>query len=145
MGYNSRDEDWQADRARDDRKHDFDPLPGDVEEPMELHLAPPTNPGLALAVIVKGMKDPRAAGALIDQHVATAIAGAKLDAPMAFERIVAESPQRCAAAKLVGYCEGLAGSATLPLETETQLRRLIAETLSAFGMSAAERHERETV
>lgn len=41
--------------------------------------------------------------------------------------------QRFALAKMVGYCEGVAGSGILGNE-EPSLRAVIAETLAAFGM-----------
>lgn len=50
--------------------------------------------------------------------------------------------QRLAVAKLVGYAEGVVKSGILPDDSEVMLRRLIAETLTAFDMpSKAERAE----
>jgi hypothetical protein len=51
--------------------------------------------------------------------------------------------QRCAIAKLVGYCEGLANSGLLGEELETKLRRNIAEALVAFNMPSKVERERE--
>lgn len=48
--------------------------------------------------------------------------------------------QRAAVAKLVGYAEGVIGSGILPDDCEIMLRKIIAETLTAFNMpSKAER------
>jgi hypothetical protein len=50
--------------------------------------------------------------------------------------------QRAAVAKLVGYCEGIAGSGKVGEHVEGRLRELIAETLTAFDMpSKVERED----
>jgi hypothetical protein len=49
--------------------------------------------------------------------------------------------QRCAVAKLIGYCEGLVNSGLLGADLETKLRANIAETLVAFNMPSKTERE----
>lgn len=131
MGYSNRDEDWQADHFRGSRKHERHRLDVAIDGAMEV------------ACAVRDATNHHAAAGLVQAYVKSEIARANLDA--ALERVMAATPSRCAAAKLIGYCEGMAKSGDLGFETEMQLRRLIGEALSAFGMCAANRAERETV
>lgn len=49
-------------------------------------------------------------------------------------RITTPTRQLYSVAKLVGYCEAIAASGLVGDVMETKLRRLVAETLSAFNM-----------
>lgn len=57
------------------------------------------------------------------------------------DQIRSSIPQRYAVAKLVGYCEAIAGSGLLGEPMEANLRARIAETLSAFNM---EHHQEQS-
>lgn len=76
MGYNRRDEDWQADRFRDERKHDR--LPS--------RLSPPLSTAMDIALCVRGMDNLNAAAALIEQYADTKAAADRLDAVAAGAR-----------------------------------------------------------
>lgn len=131
MGYNSRDEDWQADRARDEQKHDFEPLPHRLDRQIST--------ALETAVMVKGVKDPREAAKLVEQYANTKVAGAMLGhhaVPTLNTR------QTRAVAVLISTCEMLCAADVLGEKNEVLVRERVAEALSAFNMCAANREER---
>lgn len=70
MGWNRRDEDWQADHERDLRKHDT--LPS--------RLSPPIATALEVAIMCKGLKNIRDAEKLVEQYAQTVAAEARLQA-----------------------------------------------------------------
>ncbi len=58
----------------------------------------------------------------------------KFTGEQTLERFAQSIPQRYALAKLIGYCEGLCSKDLLGEQIETELRKRVAETLSAFNM-----------
>jgi len=63
------------DHERDLRKHD--PRPTD---PLPARFAMPLTTALEIAVLVRGVKDPREGAALVERYAQTVAAGARLDA-----------------------------------------------------------------
>jgi hypothetical protein len=120
------------DHARDLRKHDTGPFP------LRLEPAPPMT-AAEVAWSCKATTTNKGAE-LVETYARSEIARANLDATL--DRIIGSQPKRLIVAKLIGACEGLCSSGLLG-DGEREMRLLIAEALSAFGMNAANRDERE--
>lgn len=59
------------------------------------------------------------------------------------EFAVGSAWQKVCVASLIGHCESIVSSGSLPEPSEESLRLLIAETLSAFGMASHDQLENE--
>lgn len=82
MGWNRRDEDWQADRYRDERKHE--PRPGDKDFPARFDA--PLSTAMDIVVLVKEMPNYADAAALIERYADGKAAQQRLDAVAAGAR-----------------------------------------------------------
>lgn len=134
MGWHRPDEDSRADYERDSRKSwSADQFPARFEEP-------PIESPAQIAWMCQHSTTNKGAD-LIEAYARSQIARASLDATL--EKITSNQPRRFAVAKLIGVCEGLCKLGVLSEQMERHLRQHIAETLSAFGMNAANREERQ--
>ncbi len=84
MGWNRRDEDWQADHESDLRKHEDRPGDRGFEAPtraqLPSRLSPPIATALEVAIMCKGLKDIRDAEMLVEAYAQTVAAEARLQA-----------------------------------------------------------------
>lgn len=136
MGWSNSNEDARADYLHDLAKHD--PRPGEKDYvPRRLDVEMST--ALDVAVLVKRIIDPRDAAKLIEQYANTKVAGAMLGQHAV---PTLNTRQMRAVAVLISTCEMLCAADALGEKNEALLRERVAETLSAFNMSAANRDER---
>ncbi len=82
MAWNRRDEDWQADRHRDERKHE--PRPGDRDFPARFQT--PLSTAMDLVVCVKAMDNYSDAAALIERFIKDRADEKRMDAVAAGAR-----------------------------------------------------------